>query len=711
MSNLAINDAGDVLAFDGQGWKPAPMAQNDAGERVVFDGSEWKPLGALTGAAKGSKAQGRSDAAANAFGQGATLGFGDELAAGVRAVAPGVSNFMMRGPALQRDESIGGSPTPQTVSTAPTVQGRYDEELARQRAQTKSDHEAYPAMTTGANIAGNVATTALALPNALVTGGGLLTNIARGAALGAGLGGAAGFGEGEGGLSNRASNAVPGAAIGAGVGGVAPAVGAMASTLYQRAAPPVLNKLADIAERFAPKVEAKSVSAAAPEGGQVTGDSLATRLADNSRVAAGNIEDDAATSRLALELARSGGVKKAGEKLQDLGEGAFIADTSEGAKRLANVGFILPGDAADKYRAAFGLRNRETGPRFEATLPGAPPIADAQRYLQAYKTKTGSEIYDPVLRSGDFNVSPEMQGILKSTPAIREAMDQITADAAKYGQNLTPAEVAHLVKQTLNANTDAAFQAGKAVNKNMVRDAGEKWESALYDANPAIRQADEAYAKVASLSNPKTGEGFLERGQRFMRSGTSEAATEASPAALSHDLPGATPKQLQAFQVGSTNVMRDAALTGPKSTRRLADTIAESAIMRDKLALIYGQGKAGDIVKRAGTEKTFAETANSVLGGSQTAQRGASLADEFALNTVPHSPMSLVKMLAEQYQKVRAPSEAVRSRLADMLANPHAADNAQTLSLVEALLKRQAAARSYSSGLAGGAGGSFASSP
>lgn len=44
MSNLAVNDAGDVLAFDGKEWKPATVAQNDKGERMAFDGTAWQPV-------------------------------------------------------------------------------------------------------------------------------------------------------------------------------------------------------------------------------------------------------------------------------------------------------------------------------------------------------------------------------------------------------------------------------------------------------------------------------------------------------------------------------------------------------------------------------------------------------------------------------------------------------------------------------------------
>jgi GDP-D-mannose dehydratase len=52
----------------------------------------------------------------------------------------------------------------------------------------------------------------------------------------------------------------------------------------------------------------------------------------------------------------------------------------------------------------------------------------------------------------------------------------------------------------------------------------------------------------------------------------------------------------------------------------------------------------------------------------------------------------------------------VRSRLADLLANPDAQANAETLRLIDAILKQQGSARFFSAGTSGAAGGS-ASSP
>ncbi len=175
------------------------------------------------------QAQGRSDALGGAVGRGVAMGGGDELAASIRAAAPGLSNWMMRGPALQRDASIGGSPAPRTVSAAPTYDERYAEELAKFRGQSAADDAAYPALTMAGKVAGGVAGTAAisqapVLRGLMTPAGGLLANTAKGVATGGILGGAQGFAEGEGGLDERLKGAKEGAIVGGAVGGAIPAV-------------------------------------------------------------------------------------------------------------------------------------------------------------------------------------------------------------------------------------------------------------------------------------------------------------------------------------------------------------------------------------------------------------------------------------------------------------------------------------------------------
>jgi hypothetical protein len=667
---------------------------------------------------KGSKPQGRSDAAANSFGQGATLGFGDEIAAGVRSAAPGFSNWMMSGPALQRDESIGGSPTPQTVSNAPTQDQRYAEELARQRGQTQADAKAYPTMTTGANVAGTLATAgALSfLPGgqALLGGGAksLPGAMVRGAASGAVLGGAQGFGEGEGGFDYRAANMVMPAAVGAVAGGALPAVGAGAGYVYEKFAPGALRYAGKVADKFAKKAPTVSLSAAAPEGGSMTQDGLAATLADNFRTTAGNIEDNAALKRLALELSRSGGTGQARTKLSEFGEDAFIADTSKGAERLAELGATLKGDAPDKYAAAYTARNERTGQRFLKAMgdnADAPGVSRFDKFFEGYKSGKGAEIYDPVLRAngGKLNVTPELEALTKR-PSIKDALETVDGWATQEGQKLTQAERFHMVKQALNKNAETAMNSGsKPINKKMVDNTAGEWEAALYAANPAIKEADTTYAKIASLPE------WRDRGLNFMKRGYSDDAVASSADAFADELPKATAQQKTAATVGTSNVMADAAKGGAKSTRRLADALTENSLLKEKLAALdYGQEGADRILQQARTELAFQAGNQNVNAGSPTGRRIASMMDEAALTAPPTSGgdiAALIGWVKDTYGKVRQPSEAIRSRLADLLANPDPSINAETLSLIDAILKQQGAARPVNAGIAGAAGGSFAS--
>jgi predicted phage tail protein len=140
-----------------------------------------------------------SDGMAKSFGQGLTLGTGDEAAAAVRSAMPQFSNWMMRPSAFE--QSLGR--TGQTVSEAPTFQGRYDEELVKERQALKDFEAQNPNLAMGSEIAGNVvggvAMSALPGVGALFRGSaGLGANVAKGVAGGALLGGAQGFGQGEG---------------------------------------------------------------------------------------------------------------------------------------------------------------------------------------------------------------------------------------------------------------------------------------------------------------------------------------------------------------------------------------------------------------------------------------------------------------------------------------------------------------------------------
>ena len=123
--------------------------------------------------------------------QGATLGFMDEISAGLR--------------------------------TGAGLWGNYGEALAAERARDTEFRNQNPVAATVANIAGGVAS-----PVARVAGfnpgraASLPGAIGRGAGAGAVTGGVTGFGEGEGGFQARGGNALVGAGVGAALGGALP---------------------------------------------------------------------------------------------------------------------------------------------------------------------------------------------------------------------------------------------------------------------------------------------------------------------------------------------------------------------------------------------------------------------------------------------------------------------------------------------------------
>lgn len=380
----------------------------------------------------------------------------------------------------------------------------------------------------------------------------------------------------------------------------------------------------------------------------------------------------------------------------------MILDTGTGTQRLANVGYMTSDDAANTYRNALSTRNARTGERFINAMgndANVPSIYDARRFLKAYKSAKGSEIYDPVLRGNNpLNISPEMQAILdRPGSSTKEALDRILVQAERDGIDLTAGEALHRVKRTLNADAEqSVLGGGKSIQKDFVKKAANRFEGEFYAANPAIRAADQQYAEIASLYNPKTGDDWLTRGQNFLRTGQDDVGVRASNAALDAELPGATRNQLSVLRVGAANNMLGTARDGARSTRRLANALVESTDKQAKLEKIFGQDRASNILARSQAELEFAANQNRVLGGSPTAERSVALAREVGLSDLPRAGGDILGILGKVKDfmaKTDAASEPVRARLAALLSDPDALTNAQTLALVEEMIARQGRSR------------------
>lgn len=143
---------------------------------------------------------------ADAATQGLTFGFADELGAGVRAGARGITNLMQG-----KDADLSGN---------------YDRALADNRGREKQFAAEHPVAATTANVVGGLATGG-PVAKAVVAAPSIPRALGTAAATGAGYGALGGFGAGEGSFENRLSSAGTGAVAGGLLGTALPVAGAV----------------------------------------------------------------------------------------------------------------------------------------------------------------------------------------------------------------------------------------------------------------------------------------------------------------------------------------------------------------------------------------------------------------------------------------------------------------------------------------------------
>jgi hypothetical protein len=143
--------------------------------------------------------------------QGLTLGFGDELMAGL------MTPIEMGAQAIRGDDV--------------SMSGAYNTNLERERGALKQAQQRSPVASTVGNIAGGVMTAGGLSKGGLTLLNGAKPTVAsmagRGAAEGAAYGAVQGFGSGEGGVKNRGAESLKGATIGGIAGGALGAAGAV----------------------------------------------------------------------------------------------------------------------------------------------------------------------------------------------------------------------------------------------------------------------------------------------------------------------------------------------------------------------------------------------------------------------------------------------------------------------------------------------------
>jgi hypothetical protein len=711
VTDFAVNDAGDVLAFDGKDWKPAQVAMNDKGEKVAFDGKAWRPL---NGQQVGPNV---NEGMQNAFGNSLAFGFGDELKAGLRATAaPAIQAGMKYLGGGAGGEDFQKSPMGQ-ASAAPDWSARYNEELTKERERAKAFEASNPNLAAASNVAGSVAgsTAALAALPAGVTAAGpsLVGNVAKLAATGGGLAGLQGFGEGEGGLGARLSNAVIPAVVGVLTGGGIPVGGALARKaletgpgryVSEKVISPIARLIAGGTEGVAPK----SLSAAAPDGSAGVQGPIA-EFAERT----GNQAETGAIERLTTSLQRSGMTpEQITAKLKTLGPEAVLADADPQFLSAAQGVKVLPGETRSLAKNVLEGRDRQAGNRLTTAFEGnePPPSAFALRGEgQAFDENAravGADAYG-AMADQKLRLSGEMQKIMADAPDIGKALKTELAQNAGTGTKLSPIELMDRVKQRLNKGADAAFNSGTVVNKADIGAMADRFEKAFWRANPGAEEAATRFAQAKSLP------GHFDVGAALLaREGTSEPALEKSAARLTELLAKADPQQKLATRVGATTAARNQAQESTALARALAKRVDESAPVQSKIAQLYEPGHAAAITKQAAAERQFAETSNKLLGGSQTAEKTADALETNAGIRISNSSASarVFEHLGDIYHSLVSGNEPVRDAIGRATLNMDPSEKARLVRLIAANLARRQQGSPLAASLAGSSGNLIPSS-
>lgn len=508
------------------------------------------------------------------FGQGLTLGFSDEAAAGVRSV-------------LGED---------------------YDAALRDERSAIENYRSVNPLKAAGVELGGAAAPAAIAGLLSLGAGApavlgataaraapSLARVAAKGAALGAAEGGAYGFGSGEGGLANRAIGSALGAAGGT-VGGAA------GGTMFNIAG----SKLSGLTDWARRKVGGKASSVVAAEVQRIADDTGLTIDEIVDRVASGEILGDMSTTtratlrgykahgdRAANEIepvltARAQRLRKEalGEAQDVLGRGAraaglFSGDTDVNILRLFR-------DGTDAIKQAEGLQYQRI---WQQRLPaGQRATQEIQRILRIDKS-AADDALSAMSKMDDiekpfFNMSNGKVNIIRQ-PTLHEA---------------------EIIRRTLANKTDAAFRNSQSEIAGAYQNLERRLRSAIDESSPELAQTRARWADMKAA-----GEMF-DAGRKAMSANADDIEIQ-----WSRLLEEGNQNKVAAFRAGLAQKLRDSAqgAQGKSLAARLIGDERKEALIFQKILPPEESDRVVSLLERAANAQ---RTYNDVVKGSQTAE-------------------------------------------------------------------------------------------
>jgi len=513
---------------------------------------------------------GRLDALGRGALQGLTFGFGDEAVAAIR-------------PYLHSGET-------------------YDSALADQRTALDQARTDRPGYAYGGEIAGGIAS-GMATGGNFVNGAKTLPRmIGRSAALGAGEGALYGFGSGEGGIENRLKSGAISAVIGGGVGAAAPAL-AQGIKLGYRA---VTNPIAAALNVPSPTRAARGIYTALKRSGMTADD--VQRAIDQAGAEGQGMFTVADALGPSGQGALNGTVRTPGAAKQEVADFLTGRQGGQGDRLGSFMAEALgsPDTAAQRTAALTAARGSAANAAYDAARTGASPV-DIRGALGVIDDRLGP-------MSGGMGI--EGDGIDSILSRYRGRLAVSNPKNGVSSVELSDFSRVLGVKQDLADEISKAVRSGEGNKARELAKLKDALDQALEAASPAYRGANDEFAKASRVIDA-------------VDMGKASASARVRAADTVQTFGGLTPEQQAAFRSGYSDPVIgkiESSAPGVNKARPL---------MNEKAATELGAIATDPelLNRRIGREDTMFKTANTALGGSQTANNLADIQDAKGLDT------------------------------------------------------------------------------
>lgn len=577
-------------------------------------------------------------------GQGAAMGFGDEISAAVRAGYQ----------AATEGKSFGEA---------------YDEAITQVRGDmAKTEEYLGPAATIGLQAAGGLATGGIGAGRSMaMTGARMLPKLAKAAKVGAIQGGITGAGMSEGGLIERAKGAALGSTVGA---TAAPLLLGGTSAAIRGAKGAIAPFVPGGAKRQAAGLLRVS------SGGPETASRMASEMADMPPRAV--LADVAPTDmrRVAGEAARRVGGGDAAEMLAQRHRGQYERFTSIVDELVSN----------------------KTSRQMVERLSDARRVAAREQYGKLYDTPIG--ITDEMKKL--FNTDTGREGWkLAQKLASNEGIElpALYDDNGKLVTMVDPnMEILDLWKRGMDGVVEASYKESGALGTS-AKSVRDRLRNHLDDLIPEYKEVRSTYAGFsAALDAEEKGRAYMRTS--MMESGNLDKIVDAS------DIKEMGGHELEAFRAGMASVLRDQLANKPRGAN-LAGFFDKPAIeqkLKSALGDDFAEGFLDQVQKEAQMAATYAETQGSQtaqrIATGNTMDRPAGLVSDIMYQNYGN-------LLTRAADAVSTQPEATAKVLSGLLLSPDPAKQAVAIRMMKGnpLLRIADQVPAYASGaIASGTG-------